>query len=73
MFKQSKKESVSFLKEQLATVDDLNDLLERKLRNEKNLRIAAEEVRVAWVYNLYYIVFSQWLIIKTKTVHYSVG
>ena len=46
MFKQSKKESVSFLKEQLATVDDLNDLLERKLRNEKNLRIAAEEVQL---------------------------
>ena len=52
MFKQSKKESVSFLKEQLATVDDLNDLLERKLRNEKNLRIAAEEVQFAWVYSL---------------------
>ena len=51
MFKQSKKESVSFLKEQLATVDDLNDLLERKLRNEKNLRIAAEEVQFAWVYS----------------------
>lgn len=45
MFKQSKKvESVAFLKEQVATLDDLNDLLERKLRNEKNLRIAAEEV-----------------------------
>jgi len=47
MFKQSKKvESVAFLKEQVATLDDLNDLLERKLRNEKNLRIAAEESMV---------------------------
>lgn len=52
MFKQSKKvESVAFLKEQVATLDDLNDLLERKLRNEKNLRIAAEEVfRFAWAF-----------------------
>ena len=44
MFRQSKKDSLSFLKEQVATLDDLNDLLERKLRNEKNLRTAAEQV-----------------------------
>ena len=44
MFRQSKKDSIKFLKEQVATLDDLNDLLERKLRNEKNLRTAAEEV-----------------------------
>ena len=61
MFKQSKKESVSFLKEQLATVDDLNDLLERKLRNEKNLRIAAEEVQFAWVYSFHWFLVNGWL------------
>ena len=48
MFK-SQKNKIEYLFEKVENLEDKNDIFQRKLRNEKQIRIAAEEVH----FNLY--------------------
>ena len=43
MFK-SQKNKIEYLFEKVENLEDKNDIFQRKLRNEKQIRIAAEEV-----------------------------